>query len=223
MKRTIVMTSLGCAAAVVLATLVATGQAADTQQRQASGGDAQKPDAKFLKCAAEDNLFEVQMGRLVAERAKQENVKNFARKMAQEHEEANQKIKEHAQRNNMKAPEQINEWQKAKMDHLAKLQGDELERAYMFHQVGAHHVALLEHHFIKNHGTDNSIKQLASGMIPDLERHLKEAQQIAQSMSGMQLSGTPISNEGSQSEQRTQQGHEGHQHQQQNQQGQQNR
>lgn len=114
------------------------------------------------------------------------DVRQFARMLIEEHTRANEELRRLAQSKNIQVPQQMDEWQQAKLQHLSRLPAEDLARKFVFDQVGLHHVDILEHRYISTNAQDQDVKQLASRMLPDLQKHLQHSVRLAQQFAGGQ-------------------------------------
>jgi len=138
------------------------------------------PEQRFLYTSYQCNLFETQLSKMVAQKADRDEIKEFARKLSDEHTQANQQIRQVAQRKNVQLPQDVSEWQQAKLQHASRVPTDMLSRLFVFHQVGMHNSEILEHRWAANHIKDQDVKMLATQMLPDLQTHLRQAEQFSQ-------------------------------------------
>lgn len=178
---------------VVLTMICAQGATAqESGMRQAEGVAAgQDLDRQFVRESMRTNLLEVAVGKDVAERAKDPQVRQFAQTMADFHSKANERLRQTAHQMNLETPDSMNEWQQAMAEHMKELKPGELDQEYMFHQAGTHHIKLLNHRLASNQASEPEVKQLAKQMIPDLQSHMEKADRIATEISkGGQNSGT---------------------------------
>ncbi len=157
------------------------GQQQQAQQQQGQQADA-NVDEKFIKEAIRGNLFEVAVAQHVAQQTQNQQVQQFAQKMAEDHSQALQKLRQLAQQLGVQPPNEMNQWQQAMVQHMKGLQGAELDREYMFHQTGAHQIKLLDHVHVISQGSNPQVQQLAEQMVPTLKNHLEMAAQIAQQL-----------------------------------------
>ena len=199
------------ATAVVLTaalfSVAAAQQSGQQQQQQRQQGTAQNQDVdrQFIQESVRTNLFEVEVGRHVAQNAQDEQVKQFGQTMADYHSKANDNLRQVAQQVGVDVPDEMNEWQQAMVEHMKGLQPGELDRQYMFHQAGTHHIKLLNHHWAMNKGSNQQVKQLAERMVSDLQSHMQRADRIGRQIAGQ--SGGGNSQGGNQGD-----SHQGHQH-----------
>jgi hypothetical protein len=66
------------------------------------------------------------------------------------------------------------------LQEMQKKDGQALERAFAFDQVGDHHKDLLKYQWQAEHAQDAQLKQYAQQQIPTLREHLQLAEQCAQ-------------------------------------------
>ncbi len=154
-----------------------TPQRETMQPRQ--GAAQSDVDRRFIEDAIRNNLCEIESAQHVVGETSNPEVRRFAERMVQDHERANEQLKQAAEQLGVDVPDDMADWQQAKVDHLKELSGEELDRKYMIHQVGAHHVALLEHTWAQNNSQQQQIRQLTQQMVPSLRQHLQQAEQLA--------------------------------------------
>lgn len=101
---------------------------------EAAGVDL-KADS-FVEKAAVSNLAEIQWGQLAEQRARDPEVKRFARMMVKEHTAAMEQLRQAA--GGAQLPATLDEKHRDVQERLSKLQGAEFDRAYMEALVDAH-------------------------------------------------------------------------------------
>lgn len=144
---------------------------------------------RFVMDAAVGSMAEVELGRLATERASNDRVKQFGQRMVTDHGKANDELKALAQTKNITLPSDLDERHKATRDRLAKLSGDAFDRAYMREMVMDHRKDVTEFRRESQSGKDPDIKAWAAKMLPTLEDHLKQAQDISRSIGAVGTSG----------------------------------
>ncbi len=153
---------------------------AQTPQATASQNTAKTAksgaDHTFVMKAAEGGLAEVELGKLATGKATNDQVKQFAQKMVDDHSKANDELKSLAQSKNITLPTDLNSKDKALHDRLSKLSGPEFDRAYMQAMLKDHHEDVTEFRTESKSGSDPDVKQWAAKTLPTLESHLKLAQ-----------------------------------------------
>jgi putative membrane protein len=134
-------------------------------------------DIEFILDAAKGGMAEVELGKLAAQRAQNEEVKKFAQRMVDDHSKANDELKQIAQSKSIKLPEELDAKDKSLMQRLEKLNGPAFDRAYMTAMQNDHVKDVNEFKREANAGRDSQVKSFASSTLPTLEEHLQQAKQ----------------------------------------------
>jgi putative membrane protein len=123
---------------------------------------------------------EVELGKLAGSRAKSSAVKDFAKRMVDDHSKANGRLQKLAKANRADQPRGAASDPDAAMvrAQLEKLNGADFDTAYIAAQVGDHQKTahLLEHEI--GSGQDQEVKDYAKETLPTVMRHLEMARQI---------------------------------------------
>jgi putative membrane protein len=167
-----------------------------TSGAQAHG--ASGDDRHFVETAAMGGHAEVELGKLAAERAQSQDVKQFAQMMITDHTKANDELKQAASRQHVDVPApKLDQKHQQLMTKLRGLRGAEFDREYMRAMVDGHKEmkSLLEDRADRGGNTtartDNrsgatgtsgsstaAVNQWASKTLPSVEKHLQRAEQI---------------------------------------------
>jgi putative membrane protein len=155
----------------------------ETQSQAASQNERRTPavassgseDIEFVLDAAKGGMAEVELGKLAADHAKNDEVKKFAQRMVDDHSKANDELKSIAEAKGIKLPADTDATHKATMRRLEKLNGAAFDRAYMQMMVGDHVKDVNEFKKESNSGRDSQVKAFASSKLPTLEEHLQQA------------------------------------------------
>jgi len=137
----------------------------------------QPTDRTFDAKAAQGGLAEVQLGNLAIERGMNQRVKDFGRRMVNDHTKINNELQSVATSQGVTLPTTVDAADQAEMTHLSSLSGAAFDRAYMEYMVNVHKqdIAGFEHE--ANHGNDPQMRAFASKTLPILNEHLKLAEQ----------------------------------------------
>src|ERR1043166_5421213 len=146
-------------------------------------------DSKFIKDAAAGGLMEVQLGKLAAEKAASPQVKEFGKKMEQDHSKANKELQKLASTKNVQIPHELEGKQKSTYDRLAKLSGDRFDREYMTTMIDDHKDDVDKFKKEAEKANDPDVKSFASKTLPTLEQHLEMAQSTGQQVGATSESG----------------------------------
>jgi putative membrane protein len=170
-------------------------------------------DKNFVKKAAEAGMAEVEMGHVALKQASNEEVKQFAQRMIDDHSKANTELMLLAQSKGITLPAnphvgsggQMNtsvsnatgmtntdssKAMKGKDDHkkmgdkMSKLSGAEFDREYMKHQVEDHDKAVALFERQAKKGKDAELKAFAERTLPTLKEHQQMARDIHSKVSG---------------------------------------
>ncbi|HEX4002152.1 MAG TPA: DUF4142 domain-containing protein [Candidatus Acidoferrales bacterium] len=135
-------------------------------------------DTDFARNAAAGGLAEVKMGELAQEKGSTDAVKDFGKKMVEDHTQANDKLKQVASQQNIKLPAKLDKHDQRVYDKLSQLSGQQFDRAYARDMVRDHKSDVAAFQQEANSGQNNQIKDFASQTLPTLQEHLKMAQQM---------------------------------------------
>ena len=163
----------------VALTMAATPAFAQKKQTKASAPAAakQRSDQKFVMDAAKGGMAEVELGKLAQDKASSDQVKNFGKRMVDDHSKANDELQTLAKNKNITLPTDLDPKDKALKDRLSKLSGAAFDRAYMNAMLRDHRKDVNEFKMESSNGQDADVKAFASKTLPTLEDHLKLAQQ----------------------------------------------
>jgi putative membrane protein len=199
------MKKIGCTIAIGALALIGAGTARAQQENdpqqsspQATGNESMRhgagtvhmmSDKEFARKAAEGGLAEVKLGQLAEEKAESPTVKDFGKRMVEDHSKANDELKDAAARENITLPDKLDPQDQATYEQLSKLSGAQFDKAYARDMVKDHRADIAEFKQEAQNGKDEAIKNFASQTVPTLEEHLKLAHQMFESVSGS--TGTP--------------------------------
>ena len=136
-------------------------------------------DRRFITEAAHGGMFEVELGREVASKATNDDVKQFAQRMVDDHGKANDQLKKLAGDKGVDVPSSLDAKHKAEMDRITKLSGAELDKSYMSNMLRDHEKDVREFRHASEQATDPEVKSFASSTLPTLEEHLRLAKETA--------------------------------------------
>ena len=148
------------------------------ERRADKSGGLSDADRKFLHEVAVGNMAEVELGRLASERAANEQVKEFGKRMVEDHGKAAKEATELAEKKGVSAPKTLNAKHQQLRDRLAKLSGPEFDRAYIGEMVKDHKKDVAAFKREAARSKDPEIKEWASKTLPTLEEHLKMVQDL---------------------------------------------
>lgn len=134
-------------------------------------------DDHFISEAAQGGQAEVQLGRLAADKAASPQVKQFGQRMVADHSKANGELTNIASQRGINLPNKLDKKDQKQYDHLAKLNGQKFDKAYMSYMVKDHKKDVSAFKHEADHGNNPDLKNFASQTQPILQQHLQMAQQ----------------------------------------------
>lgn len=135
------------------------------------------PDQLFTRQALIGGQSEVTLAKLAASRAQSAEVKEFAKRMIDDHGKANEALLRIAKANRADMPKSsdVDQDEKTTREVLERLHGADFDIAYMSAQVGAHQKTAHLLEYIIDSGQDAKVKQYAQQTLPTVMRHLEDA------------------------------------------------
>lgn len=135
-----------------------------------SAVEAGSNPATFVKTAALDGMTEVELGKLAASKSSTSDVKRFAQKMVQDHEQANQQLTAVARSKGLPVPTKLDAKHEAMVQALSAKSGAAFDSAYASHMAKAHTkaVALFE---AASQSSDPDVAAFAKKTLPTLQEH----------------------------------------------------
>ena len=128
-------------------------------------------DHKFVEKAASSGMAEVKISKLAMDRASSTEVKQFARKMVEDHTKANMELKRIAEKKDITMPAMLDEKHERAYEKLAKMSGSDFDREYMKVMAGDHDDAVKLFTDEKDNGHDPDLKSFAMKTLPVIEKH----------------------------------------------------
>src|SRR5205085_1490237 len=137
----------------------------------------------LLQHLAMTNQMEIDMAQMAEQKASNQQVKDFARTLQQDHSKAQDLVQQAAQKQNVSiaAPGADDKGSKKPMmaQKMGNLSGDQFDKEFIRHQLMDHKREVAQLQKIADNGSDPDTKQLAQQLLPDMQKHLQMAQQIA--------------------------------------------
>ncbi|MET3594543.1 putative membrane protein [Mesorhizobium shonense] len=138
----------------------------------------------FVDKAAIGGMFEVESSKLAQDRAKDQQVKNFAERMIADHGAANEKLKKIATEQKLQVPAQPDAAHKSDLEKLQNTTKG-FDQPYVDIQRSAHADAVNLFQSYANDGDNPSLKAFAAQTLPTLKMHQDMIEKIAAANAGM--------------------------------------
>lgn len=136
-------------------------------------------DRMFVTKAMQGSMAEVQLGQLTLQKSNNDQVKQFAQRMIDDHTKLNDQMKPVAQQLGVAVPEQVSKKDRNTMAKLQALSGPAYDQAYIKDMVKDHKQDLSEFQAEASSGQDQTVKDAAAQGSKVIAQHLQMAQQMA--------------------------------------------
>ena len=123
--------------------------------------------------------------------AAQQQVKDFGSRMVQDHSQAGDQLKAIAQQKGVQLPDQLDGEHRAMRDRLAKLQGDQFDRAYMRLMTSDHDKDVKEFRKEAQASKDPDLKRFARDTLNTIEQHDQLAHNVDRQLTSTGSSRAP--------------------------------
>lgn len=144
---------------------------------QASSPATPSAAPDYVAMAGSSDLYEIESSRLALARATTPGVKQFAQMMIDHHMMTTQQVTAAARSAGMSPPPPtLLPPQRAMLDALQPVQGQNFEREYLDQQRNAHRMALELHQNYARNGDVAQLREAASKAVPVVQRHIQQLQ-----------------------------------------------
>ena len=125
-------------------------------------GTSQMADKAFVHNALEGGMAEVQLGQLALQKSSNDDVKQFAQKMIDDHTKLGDEMKQVAVQMKMKVPDSPSKKDKSSMAKLQALNGDDFDKAYIKDMVKDHQQDLKDFKQEAQNTSNPDLKQIVN-------------------------------------------------------------
>jgi putative membrane protein len=144
-----------------------------------ANGQPSAMDSMFVKKALQGGLAEVQLGQLTLQKSQNDQVKQFAQKMIDDHTKLGDQMKPIAQQVGVSVPTEPSKKDKQTMAKLQALSGPAYDQAYLKDMVKDHKQDLSDFQAEASNGSDPAVKDAAAQGSHIIAQHLQMVQQLA--------------------------------------------
>ena len=138
----------------------------------------------FVSNAAQSDMYEIQAGKIAEQKAKDPDVKAFARQMVSEHTKLSGEMKPLIQKAGQTPPADLDQRRKGFLDNLKAAPANDFDKTYIDQQVAAHDEALTLMQGYAKDGSDAGLKAAAGKAVPTVQKHSDMAKKIQAKLSG---------------------------------------
>ena len=153
------------------------------QDRQTMGEHQQELDEDitpedFVERASELGFAEIETANIALENSESEDVRQFAKKMIEDHKTANKELSRLASQAGLETANEADLMNKAKGMVLKMRDGVSFDQAYANNQVMAHEMTIQLFKSAATYVDNRELQQFASKTLPKLKQHLEEAKKL---------------------------------------------
>jgi putative membrane protein len=141
-------------------------------------------DTKFAQLMAEDSLAKVVLGKMANAKAQRNEVKQFARRVVQDHSKIGGELKRLAKHTNISLSHNLEPVDVVVKQQLDRLSGGAFDMAYVRDQLFAHKKAIIMLKYELTEGKNSAIQKLAAESLPIVIAHLRMARELMDELTG---------------------------------------
>jgi putative membrane protein len=136
-------------------------------------------DIVFLLYATELDRTQIRLGQLASDKAHDEQVRQFARRMIDYHAQSNDRLTQIARQYGIEPPQRISPAAQRMQDRLQRLSGPRFDEEYIAGQVISNYSAHYFYRREERHGLNTQLRREADQQAEHVREHRREAQLIA--------------------------------------------
>jgi putative membrane protein len=164
----------------VIAAVLALMVVSPAQQRSSNQN---MPTGKtFIDKAAEINLGEIELGKLAEQKGNNQAVKDFGRRMIEDHTQAEHELQQVAKQEGVTLPSQPGSDATSLRQQLSAASGEHFDQIYMDHMLAGHKGAIADFENEIENGKDAAVKAYAEKVLPVIQDHVRIAEDVAGKM-----------------------------------------
>ena len=141
-------------------------------------------DKAFLKRIAVDDMMQVELGKLAAEKGSSDAVKQYGRKMADERQKTHEEVTQLASKQGVTVAESLDSKHQGKVDKLAKLDGPNFDKAFLKEVTHDDGDDVATFQAEAKGGNDPAVKNFATRVLPVIQAHAQAAKDLQSGGSG---------------------------------------
>lgn len=159
---------------LITASLISAAEPAGAQEA------GSRPTREYLQAAASADQFEIVAAQTALAQSTQPDVRAFAARMLEDHQQLRKAHRDAATRSGLKPPEMaISADQALLLGALQSASGREFDALYLRQQMLAHRSALVVEQAYAKSGDDANLRQSAAAAVPVISSHADLANQAA--------------------------------------------
>ena len=159
----------------------------DSQKMDMSEAEMKEQVSSFFKHSAEGAEYELQTAKLALSRTQQDDVKQVAQTIVDDHEQSNQLLKKQAKAAGVDLSDntELSKLLSDKMAMLKEKQGKDFDRAYVFDLAAGHRASLLYEGDARTELKGSQpVQDYVRTSLPEQEKHFTELKPVASELAG---------------------------------------
>ncbi|HVF63785.1 MAG TPA: DUF4142 domain-containing protein [Casimicrobiaceae bacterium] len=132
-------------------------------------------ERRFVEKAAIGGMAEVEMSKMAVDKAQSQQVKDYAKRLVDDHTKANAELMQIAKSKGVTPPAAIDSAHKRAMDKMAKRSANDFDRAYIAEMIDDHQKDIRDFRSMSKSAKDADLKAFTTKTVPVLEQHLQLA------------------------------------------------
>ena len=140
-------------------------------------------DREFVLQAEKSNIQERVLGRMAEEKSQNGGVRKYGKMVVTDHNNASQKLVDIMEKNGIAQPRTLTEERSDAVDKMQGMSGDAFDREFVNMMVQEHQKSVNAFRLEVETAQNPDVRNYAKNMVPTLERHLKDAQDLQSGMS----------------------------------------
>ena len=133
---------------------------------------------RFVRDAAEGSATDVVLGKLAQEKGASDAVKQFGKRMVDDHSKATEELKQAAGVAKIDVPSETPKKARKAQEKLSKFSGADFDREYAKMMVSDHKGDVKAFEREARNGAVPAVKDFAAKTLPTLQEHLKLAEEL---------------------------------------------
>lgn len=153
--------------------------ASQTGYMNDKGGAVTTSEQQMVLNAAQGDRAEVELGNLALQKSQNEQIKQFAQRMVDDHGKNEQQVKSLAKDLNVTVPNDLSAEQQRDKQRLEGLSGEQFDHAYAQLMLRDHRKDVAEFRHAQQTAQNSELKQYLDQTLPVLEQHLQMAEKLS--------------------------------------------
>ena len=135
-------------------------------------------DASFIKEASQGGMAEIQLGKMVTDKAQNAELKEFGKRLQQDHTAANQELMQIAQKNGVTLPSELNRKENREADKLQDKTGADFDKAFAEYAIKDHEKDIDTYQKTLRDCKDADLRAWIDKNLPVLRQHLQMVRNV---------------------------------------------